>query len=173
MAKYSDELKMRVVEDYLLGNESYKSLAQKYGVKNKTQVENWIKSYRDFGVSGFCRKNSKQTFPSQVKLDAVELMLKGDLSQREIAKQFGISNVSMLSNWLSKYRNEGVDGLTRTIGRPSNMANNLNKPPVTSDEKDARIKELEKQLYFSQMENDYLKELRKLVLKKQKSKPKN
>ena len=49
MAKYSYEYKKKVVQAYLNGEGGYTHLAEKYGVKNKRQVLNWVHSYNELG----------------------------------------------------------------------------------------------------------------------------
>lgn len=46
---YSNELKIQAVQSYLNGEGSYVTVAQKYGLKSKTQLENWVKNYRNTG----------------------------------------------------------------------------------------------------------------------------
>lgn len=44
--KYSPEFKLQVVEAYLSGHSGgLNIIAQKYGLKSKTQVNNWVKKY--------------------------------------------------------------------------------------------------------------------------------
>ena len=45
MAKYSYEFKKQVVDAYLPGEGGYASIAEKYGVKNRRQVLNWVHYY--------------------------------------------------------------------------------------------------------------------------------
>ncbi|MGG2016528.1 transposase [Bacillus sp. S10(2024)] len=40
---YSNELKLQVVQSYLDGEGGYLKIASQYGLKSKTQVENWVK----------------------------------------------------------------------------------------------------------------------------------
>ena len=42
---YTTEFKLEVVQAYLNGEGGYKAIAQKYGIRSKTQVENWVKRY--------------------------------------------------------------------------------------------------------------------------------
>ena len=45
VAKYSYEFKKKVVQAYLSGEGGYTHLAEKYGVKNKRQVLNWVRAF--------------------------------------------------------------------------------------------------------------------------------
>lgn len=46
---YSYELKIQAVQSYLNGEGSYVKVAQMYGLKSKTQLENWVEKYRETG----------------------------------------------------------------------------------------------------------------------------
>ena len=50
--KYSSELKLQIVKEYLNGGGSYKSLATAFGVGRKS-VEQWIRTYRVQGELAF------------------------------------------------------------------------------------------------------------------------
>jgi len=46
--KYSYEFKIQVVEDYMSGKKgSMVSVAKNHGLKSKTQVEEWVKKYKE------------------------------------------------------------------------------------------------------------------------------
>lgn len=47
MTKYSYEFKKKVVQAYLNGEGGCTHLAEKYDVKNKRQVLNWVHSYSE------------------------------------------------------------------------------------------------------------------------------
>ena len=47
--KYSDDFKRKVVEEYLEGTESFKSIAEKYNISSKKTVDTWIRKYRKSG----------------------------------------------------------------------------------------------------------------------------
>ena len=42
---YSEEVKAKAVEDYLSGKGSQATIAAKYGLRTKTQLQQWIKMY--------------------------------------------------------------------------------------------------------------------------------
>lgn len=60
MAKYNFELKIKIIKKYLDGEGGYNYLAKKYGVKNKKQIENWVRSYEEFGEEGLFRKRQNK-----------------------------------------------------------------------------------------------------------------
>ena len=125
-----------------------------------------MNSYREFGEEGLLRKRKNANYSVQFKLDAIELYQTSELSYREIANVLKMNNPSLIANWMRKFRDDGIDGLSKTKGRPSALAEKKEQKKkrsieTTPEERD-RIKELEKQVRSLQIENAFLKELRKL-----------
>ncbi|QCI85548.1 IS3 family transposase [Vagococcus zengguangii] len=164
MVKYDEEFKMKVVIDYLKGYDGYQYLANKYQIKNKSQVEHWIRTYKEFGESGLRRSQINKSYSVQFKLDAIELYETSGKSYREISNGLGITNYSLLAGWVKKFRENGIQGLSSKKGRPTNMPKKTNKsaayPANQTDQE--RIEELEKRVRSLEIQNAYLKELRKL-----------
>ena len=104
MAKYSYEFKKKVVQAYLNGEGSYTHLAEKYGVKNKRQVLNWVHSYNELGDNGLIcsRQNKKYSF--QFKLSVVELYLSSEVSYQELARSQSSMCRSQEDIWCGKSR---------------------------------------------------------------------
>ncbi len=166
MTKYSFEFKLKVVQEYLEGKGGYSYLAKVHSVKDKKQIRVWVNSYREFGEEGLLRKRKNANYSVQFKLDAIELYQTSELSYREIANVLKMNYPSLIANWMRKFRNDGIKGLSKPKGRPPTVPKKKEKPKkdfvkVTSEERD-RIKELEKQVRSLQIENAFLKELRKL-----------
>ena len=101
-------------------------------------------------------------------MEIIQRVLGGE-SITSIAVELCI-NKGMIHSWLKKYKELGYNGLIeKKKGRPSNMKpkNNEAKLDIPMDEKDKRIKELEKRNAQLEMENDLLKKLRALVQQRQ------
>jgi len=166
MAKYSFEFKLKLVQEYLDGKGGYLYLSKKYGINDSKQLRTWVNIYKEFGEEGLCRKRQNKKYSVQFKLNAIELYQMSEKSYREVANALGINNPPLIAAWVHKLREEGIEGLSNPKGRPSNMAKkkeNLKKETIkgTTDES-KRIQELEKQVRSLQIENAFLKELRKL-----------
>jgi len=159
MAKYSFEFKWMVVKEYIKGIGGYTCLAKKYGIKSRSQVRDWVKVYQEFGEEGLWRRTTKSGYTVQFKIDAVELYSRTELTYREVANQLGMNNPALVIGWQKKFLEKGIDGLSQTKGRPSNMPKKKKKDSEIT--KNQRVKELEKQLRFLEIENAYLKELRR------------
>lgn len=77
-----------------------------------------------------------------------------------------MNNPTLIANWMRKFQKEGIDGLSKEKGRLSTMPKKeeQTKKHLMKEtlEEQNRIKELEKQVRTLQIENAFLKELRKL-----------
>ncbi|MEI5989767.1 IS3 family transposase [Enterococcus crotali] len=166
MSKYNFELKLKIVQEYLVGKGGIQALANKHGVKTMEQVHRWINAYQEFGEEGLLRKRQNQNYSVQFKLNAIELYQTSEFSYREVANILEMNNPTLIANWMRKFRKEGIDGLSKEKGRLSAMPKKEEKTKNHSIketlEEQNRIKELEKQVRTLQIENSFLKELRKL-----------
>lgn len=178
MAKYNLTFKLKVVTAYLNGEGGYEYLTKKYGVKATSQVRHWISVFKEFGKDGLCRKRNNTRYTSEFKLAVVESYLNSELSYRQIALQYGLNNPSLIAHWKLDFMKYGANAFVeRPKGRIPIMSqtdeqakitthtksrNQKKKKELTSEQ--ARILELEKQLRYAQIENAYLKELRRLRL---------
>ena len=178
MAKYSLTFKLKVVTAYLNGEGGYEYLTRKYGVKTTSQVRRWIYVFKEFGRDGLCRKRNNTRYTSEFKIAVVESYLTSELSYRQIALQYGLNNPSLIARWKSDFMKYGTNAFVeRPKGRIPTMSRTDEKAKITTHTKSrnqkkkkeltpeqARILELEKQLRYAQIENAYLKELRRLRL---------
>ena len=178
MAKYSLTFKLKVVTAYLNSEGGYKSLAKKYGVKSASQVLRWINVFKEFGKDGLYRKRNNTKYTSEFKLAVVKSYLTSDLSYRQIAFQYGLNNPTLIARWKSDFMKYGANAFVeRPKGRIPTMSRTDEKAKITTHTESrnqkkkkeltpeqARILELEKQLRYAQIENAYLKEMRRLRL---------
>ena len=154
MAKYSYELKKKIVEEYLCGKTSYQALAMKYQIE-KSVLRLWISNYKNYGDEGLMRSRNNRAYSVEFKLEAITRYETSECSYRQLALELGLTNPSMIVNWRRQYREKGIEGLLpHKRGRPVTKKNDHNQPPKTvkkSESIDAstrealenRIKELE------------------------------
>ena len=170
MSKYSFEFKKKVVKAYLSGEGSYKHLSKTYGVPARRNIEDWVHNYQEFGDEGLMRSRMNQTYSFEKKLSVVELYLSSEISYQDLALQEGITNPSMIANWVNRFRVAGPDALRphkkgrrKTLEKPEKKSSTLpiESPVDTSAE---HVKELEDELLKLRIENAFLKELRRLRL---------
>ena len=171
MAKYSYDFKKQVVDAYLSGEGGYTFLAEKYGVKNRRQVLNWVHYYEQFGDAGLLRSRKNNDYSFEFKLSIVESYLSGEASYRELALENGINNASLINRWVLDFRAAGPEALRprkkghkKTLDKTKmdNKSHSSEEQPI--DTSVERVKELEDELLKLRIENAFLKELRRLRL---------
>ena len=171
MAKYSFEFKKKVVLEYINGEGGTQYLSTKYGLGSNSQLRKWLVAYKEFGDEGLKRSRKKENYSFEKKLSVVELYLSSEISYQDLALQEGITNPSMIVNWVNRFRVAGPDALRpRKKGRKKTLNtsddNTQNKPVEESsiDTSAEHVKELEEELLKLRIENAFLKELRRLRL---------
>ncbi len=161
--KYSKELKMQAVQDYLTGKGSLQEICKKYNILSDRQLRNWIKWY-----------NGHKEFKERSSAKGEIYMTKGrKTTQEERAeivafciehgKDYGLTvetyNVSyqQIYAWVRKYEEKGVEGLTHRRGKA--------KPESELTEEDRLRQEnkiLQAKIKDQEMEIALLKKLREL-----------
>ncbi|MDK8281605.1 MAG: transposase, partial [Peptoniphilus lacrimalis] len=111
MTKYNTEFKMKVVKEYLEGNASYKDLAKKYSIPDKSNVRRWVNVYESQGYDGLKVSRKNSSYSLDLKLNVVDLYLTGEMSYQSLANEFKINNSSMISRWVKEFREKGIEGL--------------------------------------------------------------
>ena len=171
MSKYSFEFKKKVVNAYINGEGGYNYLSEVYGIPSQSNIEKWVHNYQVFGDNGLLRSRKNENYSFEKKLSVVELYLSSEISYQDLALQEGITNPSMIANWVNRFRVAGPDSLRpRKKGRrrtlDKTVKNTQNKPDkkATVDTSVEHIKELEDELLKLRIENAFLKELRRLRL---------
>lgn len=164
MAKYSFDFKKKVVLDYLDGRGGYPFLAKNYGIPSENQVKRWVHAYQTLGDDGLKRKLKNDCYSVQFKLHAIELYQTTEMSYQELANALGMNNPTLLTKWMIRYREAGPEGLSRPKGRPPTMKKKKSEEPTKKStlNDQERIKELEKKVRTLEIQNAFLKELRKL-----------
>ena len=174
MAKYSYEIKLKVVQAYLNREGGYKYLSKKYDISRHSLVETWVNAYREFGKEGIMRSRQNKNYTFQFKLSVVKLYLSSEVSYQELAISQGINNPALISKWVNDFRIAGPDALrpkkkgrkkTLDINEVKKYSKSIEEKPV--DTSAEHIKELEDELLKLRIENAYLKELRRLRLEEE------
>lgn len=171
MAKYSFELKKKVVTAYINGEGGCVTLAQKFGISNECIVRQWVHNYETFGIDSLLRSRQNDVYSFERKLYVVELYLSSEISYRDLALQEGITNSSLIANWVNRFRAAGPDALRprkkgrkKTLDKPKNDTTPKPIEETAVDTNVEHVKELEDELLKLRIENAFLKELRRLRL---------
>ena len=161
--KYSTELKLQAVTDYLTGKGSYETLRKKYEILSTRQLRNWVKWYnghREFKERStgkgeiYMTKGRKTTQEERAEIVAFCI---------EHNKDYGLTvetyNVSyqQIYAWVRKYEEGGVDKLKDNRGRTKPVEE------MTEVEKlKAEMKILEAKNRQLEIENAFIKKLQEL-----------
>lgn len=168
MTKYSFELKLKIVQEYLSGQGGRIFLAQKYHIKNSANIFEWVTAYKKFGKSGLQRKKQNASYSTQTKLNAVNLYLTSEMSYRDIANRLKINNSAQIARWVIDYREKGEVAFSKARGRPrkepelpqTSVKNNVN-------DRNQELAKLQNENLNLRMEVEYLKGLRRLRMEQQ------
>ena len=171
MSKYSFEFKKKVVLAYLNGEGGYVFLSKKYGIPSQSNIEKWVHNYTSFGDEGLLRSRKQDFYSFEKKLSVVELYLTSEISYQDLAIQEGITNPSMIADWVSRYRIAGPDALRprrkgrkKSLDKSTSQEQNAPNEATVVDTSEEHVKELENELLKLRIENAFLKELRRLRL---------
>ncbi len=174
MAKYSYEFKKKLVDEYLSGQGSQKSICSKYGIPDKSILKRWIYSYNALGKEGLLRSRKSKNYSFEFKQYVVQLYLTSKCSYQEIAIQNGINNPSLIFRWVKEYRLSGPAALRKKRKGRIPLAEKSKKDREQHevaigliDTSEKHVKELEEEILKLRIENAFLKELRRLRLREQ------
>ena len=100
--KHSAEWKIAIVKKYLLGEGSYRSLSNTYGIDTKT-LRGWVAKFLAHGEAGFEIKAGNRHYSKEFKIKCVELFLRGEKSAKDIVAKYNISDECVFRSWIMKY----------------------------------------------------------------------
>ena len=120
--KYSKELKLQAVLDYLGGLGSQDDICKKYRIRSKAKLQVWIKKYngheelKSSGTGGniIMTKGRKTTFDERVEI--ASYCISHNHNYEEIAEKFKVS-YQQARNYTVKYENNGLDALQDKRGK--------------------------------------------------------
>ena len=120
--KYSKELKIQAVEDYLAGLGSQIDICKKYGIRSKGKLHCWIKQYNGHeelkssgtGGSTIMTKGRKTTFDERVEI--VQYCIAHDHNYAEASEKYQVS-YQQVRSYTVKYEAYGVEALRDNRGK--------------------------------------------------------
>ena len=93
---------------YLAGHNGARRIAERFGVE-ETSVRRWVRARQLHGIDGITLKNDRHS--PEFRLTVVQRGLSEELTMREAAARFNISNESVVRHWVKIYKNTGEEGL--------------------------------------------------------------
>ncbi len=159
MSKYSNELKLEIINYYFNNSVSYREIAKKFNIPSHKTIEKWIKKYSKHGISGLS-KNQRASYSGDFKINVLEYMNENHLSFSQTAIHFNLAGAFVIEKWERIYYEKGPQALykeQRGIARKMSSNKQKNRKKLTREEE---LVEENKRL---KMENEYLKKLNALV----------
>lgn len=160
MTKYSKELKLKAVLSYLDSEDSFRTIAERFGV-SITPLKGWVAQYKEQGAEGM--HSPYTSYDLQFKMDVLNYMSDLGATANQAAAKFNIHSPATVHKWDTLAKEFGMDALkSKKKGRSSMKKANKKTAGRSSTEA------LETELKRLRMENAYLKKLNALVQNKEK-----
>ena len=168
MPKYTKELKIKLILEYLSGEiGGARKVADKYNIPKST-LELWINQYKFGGFDNLTKKLKNNKFTSEFNLSVIQYRKINNTSLRETAEHFNLVNGSMVYRWEKAYQQRGLSGLEDNRGRPKKEMTKSNKNsklniPISESEREELIR-LREENRLLKMKIIYEKKLQALLL---------
>jgi transposase len=129
MAKYDEQLKLAIVQNYLSdGSEAYRAVAKRYGLTSHAMLERWVVACRLHGSAGLSKKSS--TYSAEFKLSVLRHMWDNQVSMIQAAARFDIRYHAVVGIRERAYRDGGAEAL---IPRPRGRSKPMSTPVPVPD----------------------------------------
>ena len=159
--KYSSELRLKAVEDYLSGKGSIRAICKKYKIRDTKQLRNWIKVYnghKDFKKQAGGSRMTKGRETTQAERIAVaKACIANGKNYGEIALQYNVS-YQQARSWTLKYIEGGEAALEDRRGQRKKDQ----QPRTEIEQAQIEIEQLKHKLKMLEMENRLLKKLEEI-----------
>lgn len=161
--KYSKELKLQAVQDYLSGKGSLREIAKEYGITHKEQLRRWttwynghkeIRASRGAGRELYMTKGRKTTQAERVEI--VAFCIEHGKDYPLTIQTYGVS-YNQIYSWVRKYEEHGVDGLADGRGRTKPLEEMSEIERLRAENRLLRARNLD-----LEMENALIKKLKEL-----------
>jgi transposase len=159
MVKYTKQIKLAVIQQYLNGQLGFHRLAAQVGISTKL-IRRWVGAYRLHGDKSFERRQAH--YGVEVKLSVLQHMWENGLSINQTAAVFNIPNPDSIRTWAKRYGEGGSEALGRNKTTAPDMPAPVSKPddePV----RELTREELLKRVEWLEMEVLVLKKLKALT----------
>lgn len=168
--RYSKEVKLAAVLDYLSGDYTHIEIVHKYEISSGAVFRRWIKNYndhREFKETQRMRNSmiKGRSTTLEERLEIVMYCLQNEKNYHQSSEHFKVS-YQQVYQWVKKFEKEGEDSLKDNRGRTKAELE------LTPEEKIQRdMKRLERENERLRAENAFLKKLEELERRRLKGRP--
>lgn len=161
---YTIETKIQAVTDYLNGLGGLLEITKKYGLRQSTQLRDWIKIYNTHGNfktgSGGSQMSQSRKTSFKERVEIVHYCILHNHNYGKTAIKYQVS-YQQVRHWVLKYEKMGESDLKDRRGR--RVGTEPSRTP--EEEMRDRLAEQERKIKRLEMENDLLKKVRELERK--------
>jgi transposase len=150
--------RLQMAKEYFEKHIPYSKLVVKYGC-DKAKVQYYIKLYERYGEDPFSDKQGSRIYTREEKLKAIQTILNGEKSSRQVALDMAVPNPHVVQDWVKKYQEEGEAAIQVSRGRKRYMLHEDRQKFLANQELNEKLEALE-------LENEYLKKSLALISKK-------
>lgn len=160
--RYSKELKLEAVKDYLSGLGSQDDICAKYEIRSKAKLQLWISLYnshnelKSHGTGGIGIMTKGRATTYNERIDIVKYCIEQDKNYAKTAEKFQISYQQIYA-WIKKYESNDIEALLDNRGKRK-----LESKMPELEKLKAKNKLLEAENRRQQMEIEFLKKLDKI-----------
>ena len=158
MAKLTREQKIEIYKKRKAG-ESIMALSKQYDI-NYGNVKYLVKLIDRYGED-ILRKDKNNYYSPELKIEIINKVLLEKRFVESATVIYGLSSAGMLMNWIRSYKENGYNIVEKKRGRGSTMKRS--SKPIDPNDKDAIIKQKDKNIEYLKAEIEYLKKLRAVV----------
>ena len=158
MTKLSKQQKIEIYEKRKSGF-TVPELKLQYGM-NECNI-NYLVKLIDIHGPEILRDEKNRYYSKELKEEIIDEVLIHGKSIHSTALNFGLPSVGMLYNWIKSYKENRYNVVEKPRGRPTTMKRN--EETVDTNDKDAIIRQKDKEIEYLQAEVAYLKKLRAVV----------
>lgn len=160
---YSEETKILAVNAYLNGEGSEIEITARFGLRARSQLQNWIKVYNSgkgfrHKMSGGSRMKEARPTTMEERIQIAKDCIANGENYGETALKYNVS-YQQVYQWVKKFKEKGNTGLEDRRGKRLKDQT----PRTREEELEIEIAKLKHELYMTRMERDVLKKLDEIV----------
>lgn len=114
--RITQEIKLKMVEDHLLRGKTLSHISESYENYDVSNIKYYVNLYKKHGSEVFLNREDK-VYRRDTKLLSTSRVIEGTESIRSVAIDLGLSDPTILADWIRKYQNEGEQSIQDTYPR--------------------------------------------------------